>query len=88
MTVMPLRQTIVSRRRLRSKIMPHHSPVVEHTDDQMEGTALAPHRCMIEMLAADKIRGFRGTIGDNGEYLDEVYKSNASLRPQCRVARL
>lgn len=59
--------------------MPHHSPAVEQPEGQMEGTALAPHRSMIEMLAADKIRGFRGTIGDNGEYLDEVYKSNASL---------
>ena len=59
--------------------MPHHSPAVEPPKDQMEGAALAPHRSMIETLATDKIRGFRGTIGDNGEYLDEVYKSNASL---------
>ncbi len=59
--------------------MPQRSPAVEQPKDQTEGRALARRRSMIETLAADKIRGFRGTIDDNGEYLDEVYKSNASL---------
>lgn len=34
---------------------------------------------MQRLLAANKIRGFRGTIGENGEYLNEVFKSSASL---------
>ncbi|RBI69028.1 hypothetical protein DQW77_15915 [Roseovarius sp. TE539] len=59
--------------------MPHRSPAVEQPKDQTERTAPTLHRAVIETLAADKICGFRGTIGENGEYLDEVYKSNASL---------
>ena len=59
--------------------MPHRSPAFEQAKDQAEGTAPTLQRAAIETLAADKIRGFRGTIGDNGEYLAEVYKSNASL---------
>lgn len=59
--------------------MAHRPPAIEQTTDQVKGTVLTLHRSMIETLASDKIRGFRGTIGENGEYLDEVYKSNASL---------
>ncbi|QOF73652.1 hypothetical protein IG197_11650 [Aminobacter sp. SR38] len=33
----------------------------------------------VKALAARKIRGFRGTIDERGEYLDEVYQSNARL---------
>lgn len=33
----------------------------------------------VKSLAARKIRGFRGTIDERGEYLDEVYQSNARL---------
>ena len=59
--------------------MPHRSPAVEQAKDHAESTSPTLQRAAIETLAAKKIRGFRGTIGDNGEYLDEVYKSNASL---------
>lgn len=33
----------------------------------------------VKELAARKIRGFRGTIDERGEYLDDVYQSNAKL---------
>ena len=33
----------------------------------------------IKELASRKIRGFRGTIDEHGQYLDEVYQSNSSL---------
>ncbi|MBA69762.1 MAG: hypothetical protein CML30_12895 [Rhizobiales bacterium] len=33
----------------------------------------------VKELAARKIRGFRGTIDERGDYLDEVYQSNARL---------
>ena len=33
----------------------------------------------VKSLAARKIRGFRGTIDERGEYLDEVYQSNTRL---------
>lgn len=59
--------------------MSHRAPAVEQSKDHAEGTSPNLKRAAIERLAADKIRGFRGTIGDNGQYLDEVYKSNASL---------
>lgn len=36
-------------------------------------------RNTIEALASRKIHGFRRTIGDDGEYLDPIYQSNASL---------
>ncbi|WP_431298468.1 sacsin N-terminal ATP-binding-like domain-containing protein [Tabrizicola sp. BL-A-41-H6] len=37
-----------------------------------------PHD-FVDEHAARKIRAFRGTIDERGDYLDEVYKSNASL---------
>ena len=33
----------------------------------------------VEQLASRKIRAFRGTIDEHGEYLDDVYQSNSSL---------
>lgn len=36
-------------------------------------------RDFVNEHAARKIRAFRGTIDERGDYLDEVYKSNASL---------
>lgn len=59
--------------------MPNNLLAGEQSKYQAEGAESTLQRATIETLAADKIRGFRGTIGENGEYLDEVYKSNASL---------
>lgn len=57
---------------------------MSHGDQELaenEGLEVASkeQRTVVEGLASRKICGFRGTIGENGEYLDEVYRSNASL---------
>ena len=59
--------------------MSPRTPTIEPIADESRGAGSIVQRAMIEQLAANKIRGFQGTIGDNGEYLDEVYQSNASL---------
>ena len=46
--------------------------VVDTTDDR-------PHQQFIEDLRIRKIKGFIGTIDENGEYFDSVYKMNRSL---------
>ena len=39
----------------------------------------SPQREYVEQLASRKVRAFRGTIDEHGEYLDDVYQSNSSL---------
>lgn len=63
----------------RPMIMPLQNPALDLLDSGTPSAASNPQRAMVEELASRKIRGFRGTIGENGEYLDEVYQSNASL---------
>ena len=59
--------------------MPHQpqtpvSPVGAATNAEAQS-----QREYVEQLASRKIRAFQGTIDKHGEYLDEVYQSNASL---------
>ena len=42
-------------------------------------TVATPQNQFIQQIAARKIRSFRGTIDDEGKYLDPVYQSNRSL---------
>ena len=39
----------------------------------------SPYRSYIEAIAARKIKGFCGTIDDDGHYYSQVYRGNASL---------
>ena len=60
-------------------------PMLEdlHSGDRIIGAATPAkatlQRRYLDQLAYRKIRGFQGTIDENGEYLDEVYQSNRSL---------
>jgi hypothetical protein len=47
--------------------------------DGMETTLQEDYRSYIETLAIRKIKGFCGTIDENGAYYSEVYPGNASL---------
>ena len=63
----------------RSRHVPHQpqtpvSPVGAATNAE----AQSQHE-YVEQLASRKIRAFRGTIDEHGEYLDDVYQSNSSL---------
>jgi hypothetical protein len=49
-----------------------------HTDD-LAIISQADYRAYIERLATRKIKGFCGTIDENGAYYSEVYAGNASL---------
>jgi len=71
--------------------VPRLAPGVEEpvpTPDDLAIISQADYRAYIERLATRKIKGFCGTIDENGAYYSEVYAGNASLTesitdPEC-----
>jgi hypothetical protein len=63
----------------RSRHLPHQPQTTVSTTDAVTNAEAQAQREYVEQLASRKIRGFRGTIDEHGEYLDDVYQSNASL---------
>ncbi|MDB5580839.1 MAG: hypothetical protein JWR80_6015 [Bradyrhizobium sp.] len=55
------------------------APAPENADDGASSATEVDYRAYIETLAARKIRGFCGTIDDDGTYLSEIYAAAASV---------
>ena len=59
--------------------MPNRLESVEQTIGAAIPVEETPQRQYVKELASRKIKGFLGTIDDDGNYLDNVYQSNRSL---------